>query len=246
MRLVWFGVLGAALASAGCLEVGEAPFTTVATDAGALEIDAAPDAAPVPVTLTHSTDPGSVTAANTVACVQQQDDGNGNTVPVYHQDNSYYRVFDLPALGVDRDLAIEAVVFGVESARGGADAADQTVEVRLHTLAGPLQVANLTQLARAPVTVADGVSQEILEVDIAAVAPAGSTLVVELFVPSGDPDRLLFIGSNTAGQSAPTFLRAPACDDDANAETPSAFEEPLDLTPFFPDMHVVVSVSGTY
>lgn len=231
--------------STACLEVGEAPFT-VASDAGVPEVDATPpvDAGPTPVTLTHSTDPSTVTAANSVACVQQQTDADGNTVPVFHQENSYYRVFDLEALGVDRDLAISKVSFGIESANSGA-ANQQMVEIKLHTLDGAFQVANLAPLASAQVLVTDQ-SQEILEVDIEAVAPASSILVAEVLIPNGDPDRLMFIGSNTAGQSGPSYLRAPSCDDDGNDATPSAFEEPVDLTPFFPDMHVVLSVSGIY
>lgn len=245
MRVVHIGALGF-LFAAGCLEVGDAPPAQVNLDAGFVEVDAAtPDASgPTPVTLTHSEDPASVTAANSVACVQQETDADGNTAPVFHQENSYYRVFDLDALGVTRDLAIDKVSFGIESSNSGA-ANQQMVEVKLHTLDGAFETANLTELATAQILVSDQ-NQQILEVDIAATAPAGSVLVAELLTPSGDPDRLLFIGSNAAGQTGPTYLRAPNCDDDGNPDTPSAFEEPLDMTPFFPDMHVVLSVSGIF
>ena len=243
MRVVCLGVLASALMSSACLEVGDAP-SVIALDAGLPQIDAAIDAAPTPVTLSHSTDPASVAAETSVACIQQQTDADGNSFPVFHEDNSYYRVFDLPALGVDRDLAIDRVSFGIQSASAGA-ATEQPIDIKLHTLDGELLVSNLTELATTRLSVPNQ-SQTIVEADIEALAPAGSTLVVEILVPSGDPDRLLFIGSNSAGQTGPSYLRAPACDDDADDTTPSAFEEPVDLTPFFPDMHVVMSVSGIY
>jgi hypothetical protein len=229
-----------------CTSIGDTPLP-VSVDAGELtaqDADPGPDAAPEAVSLTHNADATTITAANAVACVQQQDDGTGNQVPVFHQENGYYRVFDLAAMGVTRDLAIERVTFGVETGNPGA-ANQQLVEIHLFTLSGDLELANLTEIGAGQVLVPQ-TAQELFDVDVEAIAPAGSTLVVELRTPSGDPDRLLFIGSNAAGQTGPTFLRAPNCDDDANPDTPSAFEEPLDLTDFFPDMHVVMSVHGIF
>lgn len=238
-----WGVCVGLVFGVGCTNIGDTP-DPIAIDAGVIDpivdADPGPDAAPEPVSLTQNTDPDTVTAANSVACVNQ--DANG--VPIFHQENSYYRVFDLEAMGVTRSFAIDNVRFGVESANPGA-ANQQLVEVKLYTLAdgADFKLANLTEIGAGSALVAD-VAQELIDVPITATAPAGSTLVVEVLTPNGDPDRLLFIGSNTAGQDGASFLRAPSCDDDADPNTPSAFEEPVDLTPFFPDMHVVIVVSG--
>lgn len=236
---VCVGILGATACT--IQSIGETPDPPE-LDAGDGDATSSlgPDAAPEAVTLSQNTDPDTVTAANSVACVSQ--DANG--VPIFHQENSYYRTFDLAALGVTRDLAIDSVQFGVESSNpGGANM--QSIEVKLYTLSGAFTLANLTEIGSGSALV-PAINAELFEVPVQGTAPAGSTLVVELLTPSGDPDRLLFIGSNTAGQDGPSFLRAPDCDDDANPDTPSAFEEPVDLTPFFPDMHVIMSVSGVF
>ena len=232
------------LVFAACTSIGDSPLAGV--DSGITTPDAGPtaDAGPQSVTLSHSTDPATVTAANSIACVQQQDDGNGNIVPVFHQTNSYYRLFDLLALGVSRDLAVDQVSFGIESADAGA-AAEQTIEVHLHTVSGPFQLANMTAIGSAQVTVANQ-TETLIDLPITAVVPANASLAVELRIPTGDPDRLLFIGSNTNGQSGPTFLRAPDCDDDADPMTPTAFLEPVDLGGLFPNMHLLLSVSGIF
>lgn len=202
------------------------------------------DAGLVPITLSHS---GSTDIApgNSVACNQRQDDGTGTLVPVYHTENSFYRVFDLTAEGVERDLAVEQVSFGVESARGGADAT-QPISVKLHTLTGQFVVANLTELATVDIDVPDQAATTI-DVPIEATVPANATLVVEIAMGSGEPDDLFFIGSNTAGETSPTYLRAPDCDDDADSTNGTALAEPLDLDRIgFDNVQAVILVSGTY
>ena len=52
----------------------------------------------------------------------------------------------------------------------------------------------------------------IITVPVTGSAPAGSTLVVEFFTPSGQPSvAQLFVGSNAGGQTAPSYLAAAAC-----------------------------------
>lgn len=119
-----------------------------------------------------------------------------------HYENSYYRVFTPTA-----PLRLQAVQFGLETAQGG----DQPLGVRLHALAGPLTLANLTLLHAMTATVSN---QELtrLTVPVSAFVPAHQPLAVELFVPDGiAANRLLYVGSNVLGETAPTYLRAPAC-----------------------------------
>jgi hypothetical protein len=245
----WCGLALLAFVGAGCAEVGEPSVATndAPLDAGPIDDSDEPppiDAGPVPVTLSHS-DSFDVAPQVSVACAQLQTDENGNTFPVFHRDNSYYRVFDLAAEGVEGDLSIEEVAFGIERADAGA-AETQRIEVKLHTLEGAFRQDNLTELAAVELDIADQAAT-VLEVPIEALAPVGSTLVVEIFAADGSPDRLFFLGANSEGQSAATYLRAPSCDDDGDPDNGSRLEEPLDLTAIgFGNVHAVISVSGVY
>lgn len=178
-------------------------------DAGQLgpTFDAAPrpDAADVgggggPVSLTQST---SMTVAelNSVAC--------GNDF--FTTESSYYRVFDLPAGGVTGAVTISNVSVGIETALSGGGVS-QPATVKLHTLSGSMPTTtfnrtSLTQIGTAEVTVADQ-DLAVLQVPVSANVPAGSKLVVEFFVPDGEADEnTLYVGTNDAGETGPTFVR---------------------------------------
>jgi hypothetical protein len=247
----WCGLaLLAFVGGPGCAEVGEPPVAAGnngSLDAGPIDDPDEPppiDAGPVPVTLSHS-DSFDVAPQVSVACAQLETDENGNTFPAFHRDNSYYRVFDLAAEGVEGDLAIEEVAFGIERADAGA-AATQIVAVKLHSLEGAFRQDNLTELASVELDLADQAAT-VLAVPIEALAPVGSTLVVEIFAADGSPDRLFFLGANSEGQSAASYLRAPNCDDDGDPDNGSRLAEPLDLAAIgFGNVHAVISVSGVY
>jgi hypothetical protein len=207
-----------------------------------------PDAAPVEtpadagpgqprqITLRQTTS-DQILDLHSIACIEQEDDGT----PIQNRENSYYRVFDLAEEKFDGDLQVDSVTIGVESASAPGDAT-QPATVRLHTLEGDLLVANMTEINHVDIDIEPQL-QTALEVPIAATAPAGSTLVVELFIPdSADQNRLFFIGSNDLGQTAPGYLRAPSsgCD----------FIEPTTFDDIggadFPDIDIVMMVSGSY
>jgi hypothetical protein len=190
------------------------------------------DAGSVAVTLTQSSS-DEITPQNSVACIESDADGN----PVEHRENSFYRVFDLAAAGVTGRLETSSVALGIQSAESPDP--NQPMSIRLHTLSGTvLELANLTEIGRADVTVANQ-GAGILSIPIVATAEAGSTLVVEIFLPdAAGGGNLLFPGSNAATQTGPTYIRAPAdgCD----------LDEPTDIADIgFPDMHLVVSVAGS-
>lgn len=175
--------------------------------------------------LTHSTS-NLVVPDNSVAC--QNDDGST-------AENSYYRVFVLSEFDISGSFVVDAVEFGVDQADGGGDNR-QSVDVRLHTLDGTLDTNNLTQLASTRVTVPD-VAATLLRAEFNSVTvPAGSTLVVEVRSPDGDNGNdAFFIGSNPGGQTGPSYIRAPQCDDN----------QPTDLADLdFADMHIVMTVFG--
>ena len=201
---------------------------SLGADAGAGGADAG---GAVAVTMTQSSS-DEITPQNSVACIESDADGN----PVEHRENSFYRVFDLSAAGVTGRLETSSVALGIQSAESPDP--DQPMSIRLHTLSGALALANLTEIGRADVTVANQ-GAGILSFPIVATAEAGSTLVVEIFLPdAAGGGNLLFPGSNAATQTGPTYIRAPAdgCD----------LDEPTDIADIgFPDMHLVVSVAGS-
>jgi hypothetical protein len=186
-----------------------------------------PDAPPVPqsITLSHSTSL-AITPGNSVSC----------NLDNLHADNSYYRVFDLPSLGVTSPLEISKVTVGIETALAGVGTT-QPATVRLHTLTGPLTLANLTLFGSVDIAVANQ-NETLLDVPIAATAPAGSTVVVEVFTPDGQPSgHSFFIGSNTAGATGPSYLAAVDC----------SAAEPADVAGLgFPDMHIVLTITGLH
>lgn len=189
-----------------------------------------PDAGitPVEVTLSLSTNATTITALNTVSC---NDETTGQ-----HTDNSYYRVFDLTALGVTSAFTVSKISMGIETATGAAGT--QPATVRLHTLNGALTLANLTQIGTAAATITDTAVGVVIDIPVTGVAPAASTLVVEFFTPNGQTaGHSLFVGSNALGQSGPSYLAATDC----------GAAEPADLAGLgFPDVHVVMTVTGTH
>ncbi len=186
------------------------------------ERSATPDAL---VTITHSASQAIVTG-NSVAC-------NAGGL---HTDNSYLRQFDLSAFGISAVFNVTQVEVGVEQAVGAGGS--QPLTVNLYTKinpAGALTWANLSPIGTASATVTDQ-SLTLLTVPVAGAAPAGSVLVVEVFTPNGQTaGNSFFVGSNAAGQTAPSYLAAAGC----------GVTEPTDTAAIgFPGMHIVMNVTG--
>ena len=194
--------------------------------------DAAPepaDAGPAAVTLSQSMSM-DIIAGNSVACELND----------IHAENRYYRVFDLASEGITNDLEISQVTIGIEVATAGSGGM-QPIQVLLHTLPdGESFVrANLDLINSVTVQVPDQ-SLSLLPVEIAATAPGGSKLVVEILTPDGGPDgHSLFIGSNGGGQTAPSYIAADAgnCNFPEPVDTETATQDP---------MHIVMSVDGVH
>jgi hypothetical protein len=162
------------------------------------------------VTLTHS-DNLDVIGGVSVAC--------------FEAVNSYYRVFDLVAEGIERDLHVSKVILGVEECVSGSVGLPATII--LSTLDGPFVLANMERIAAKETVVPDvafppeGEAGGVLhEVEMDAIIPAGSTLVVELTHRAFGADQLLLVGANRDDLEDVTFLRAPACGE--SEPTPSS------------------------
>ncbi|MEU2198635.1 carboxypeptidase regulatory-like domain-containing protein [Isoptericola sp. NPDC019482] len=205
---------GSSLGAAGTK--GGSGLATSGADAGTVSPDLSAVVAAGETTLTHSSSQ-DIVSNNSVACTNQ----------VVTQDNGYLRTFTLSDFGIDGSFDVSAVSFGVEAARVA-----QALTVNLYTLDGDLRYANMTLVGSAEATVAAGTSGEIVTVPVTGEVPADGTLVVEVDVPAGG---WFFIGSNDAGQSAPSYLRSRECD----------IAEPSDTAEIgSPGMHIVMNVSG--
>lgn len=188
---------------------------------------------PRDVTLSQTTS-DQILDLHSRACVEQDDEDQ----PVQNRENSYYRVFDLPAAGIDGDFEVSSVTFGIESA-STLDDSSQPATVRIHTLEGDLLVSGLSQVASKDIQITPQ-GQTTLEVPISTAVAAGSTVVAELFIPNSTEGRLFFIGSNNLGETEPGYLRAPAsgCD----------FIEPTEFDNVGgagSEIHIVLQISGT-
>ncbi len=100
----------------------------------------------------------------------------------------------------------------------------------------PLVFANLTLIGTTVASIADQ-AETIVTIPVAGVAPAGSTLVVEVVTADGInvTGDSFFIGSNPDGQTAPSYLAAADC----------GVSEPTDTASLgYPGMHIVMEVDG--
>jgi subtilisin family serine protease len=179
-----------------------------------------PAVSPMQTTITHSLSQ-DIVELNSVAC---SPDGGFSTT-----ENSYLRAFVLDDFGIVGDFAVAEVSFGIET----IDPA-QTLTVNLYTLDGAFVYSNLTLIGTTDVTV-DAQSLSLVSVPVTGTAPAGSTLVVEVDAPDMSGTGRLFIGSNDAGQTAPSYLASASC----------GLSEPTDTADLgFPGMNIVMNVTG--
>ncbi len=205
---------------------------------GSPEADAAPstpDAAREDVSLSQS-DVLDIVGDNSVAC------GDENTIAA----NSYYRVFDLGALGVDGPFRVETVTFGVQEATS-PDGSGRPATVKIHTLAGALQVNNLTEVASQDTVIQElapdppgEIGGRMHEVSVDATVPAGSIMVVEVGHPDLGEDEFLLVGSNRGNQQGPTFVRSPFCGQGEPTDIDTLDDEEGNLIV----MHWVLVVNG--
>ncbi|MEZ4400793.1 MAG: hypothetical protein R3B06_12280 [Kofleriaceae bacterium] len=183
------------------------------------------------VTLSQSSSM-AITALHTVAC--------SNQTTGFTAENSYYRAFRLADFGVTNAFTATRVDVGIEQATGVGGS--QSMQVKVYTVAGTFPAGVLTQIAGQLVTVPDSATNTVMQIPLApaGLAPAGSTVVVEAFIPDGRAiGNVLYLGSNAAAESGPTYLRAPDCGS-TQPQPISALVSPD------PQVHVVLTVTGTH
>lgn len=211
-------VLFAAGSLVGCAKAGDGAnndssddVTDVTDDnSDGPPVDARVDSAPEIDAQDIDAAPQSVTLAQTDSIVA---DGASLACGVngYTAENSWYRVFDLAQLGITGDLTVSQVAFGIEQAAGA-----QTVDVKLGIYTGTaggasLDLALVTPLATTTVAV-PAASLIVQTVPMTAVVPAGSKLMVEVASPNHQGTTTNFyLGTTTAPETSPSYLRAPTC-----------------------------------
>lgn len=186
------------------------------------------------VTITQSTSL-SITAANSVSC-------NGGAPGFFHTDNFYYRAFTLSAFNPPLNLPefmVQSVTIGVETANDGGGIG-QPISVRIYdssanpptnaTIGAALSTENITVTDQAATLLAVPLTTQPVLLN------ASDILAVEIFTPTGQASsHQFFIGSNTLGQSGPSFIKAPSC----------GLTDIGNLAGIgFPNMHIVMQVSG--
>jgi hypothetical protein len=159
----------------------------------------------------------------------------------FHRALSFFRVFTIQASQFGSAMDVTEVEFGILSATSATG--NQPAIVRLHQLAGQMQLDNLSPLQEVSVEIPDQ-AQTMFRVSAAARIAAGARLAVEVHVPDGRVNdengnpvqgNVLQFGANDAGQTAPGYFLAPSC----------AMEEPTDIgQTAFPDTHIVLNVLG--
>lgn len=168
-----------------------------------------------PVTITQNNDVNTITAGGLVCSITEEteDIPNGLIQGMYFE-NHFARAFDLQNdHGIDGEFVISSV--GIAQRTG----INISVDINLYTantddLTDP--AVDLTLVATETLPIFDLNNSEFLFVNINAVIPAGEILVVEVFAPDseGATDSRFSIGINSAGQTKPTYIKAPDCDVD--------------------------------
>jgi len=177
---------------------------------------------PTTVTITHSSTQ-NIVQFNSVSC-------NSGSL---HANNSYWRSFVLADFGITEDFDITDIEIGVEQALGNGGS--QPLTVNLYTTDVSFPGGTLALIGTATYSVSDQ-ALTVLSLPVSGLAPAGSELVVEIFTPDGQgAGNSFFIGSNPDGQTAASYLSAADC----------GVTDPTDVASLgFPDMHIVMNVTG--
>ncbi|MDZ4754975.1 MAG: LamG-like jellyroll fold domain-containing protein [Phycisphaerae bacterium] len=175
-------------------------------------------------TFSQNVDPMTITLLNTPHCLIEN---------VATLANGYARSFVAPT-----SIQLRCVTFATEFNTGPA------WPVEVHVYAGDVHgpFADLTLISEASIEIGadSGPTLHSVRMGGGAVIPAGTSFIIEVFSPTRDPRAggdggFLFFGSNGAGQSAPSYIRAVEC----------AFPDFVDVaTVGFPQTNILIGGVG--
>ena len=169
-------------------------------DAPDVRVDAPPEVdAPPGVTTFSQTN--EVIDGTSVACSTNPDN--------FTRENAWFRLFDLPALGVTGAFTVSEVKFAVQTSTLA-----QTISIGIFTYVG----AAGTTLAGTPTLVQQStvavpvVNSTMITAPITATIPAGSKLLVEVHAADVSPQLgKFFLGTTAGAETAPGYILATAC-----------------------------------
>lgn len=131
---------------------------------------------------------------------------------------SYFRVFDLATFNITTDFHVSQVSFQVDDCETfSGNGTTVTAKVGTYVGAGgnALALADLQMLAQdtnvAVPEVVTGGAGATVNVPLTATIPAGGKLFVEIDSSDGYFDHSFYVGANTAGESAPSYIMAGDC-----------------------------------
>ncbi len=116
----------------------------------------------------------------------------------------YLRVFDSGNEGINTELNIEQVTFGVAEAFG-----NPFVTVNIYTLNGPLLYSNM-ELIGSGSDILPNFQNGLYSIPVSALVEAGEVFVVEIVVP-GSQFNGVIIAMNNNGQSEPSYIASDFC-----------------------------------
>lgn len=154
------------------------------------------------------------------------------------EENSWYRVFRLEDMGVDKPFTVYRVNFGVQTAIG-----DQRVKVSIGQYNGTigsvqLDMAKIDMLGLTTIPVAPSSDGQILQANFPGITvPVGANLIVEIKSEGFKDGRFFYLGATEGGEMIPGYLRAPTCG------TPSPT---MVNTVGSAQSHLIIAVSGAY
>ncbi|MEM9379641.1 MAG: hypothetical protein AAGB93_06780 [Planctomycetota bacterium] len=153
----------------------------------------------------QSLDPNTIAPLNSIACL-----GNAG-----HQEYSCLRRYSPGTdCGVAGDLTVSDVRFGIEGAASGTGS--QPAEIRIYQLApgAAFTYANMgTPLNVTSLDIFDATDTfETVTLTSPVTVSAPNDLVVELFLFDGEAQgNVFFLGSNAAGETAPSYVASSGC-----------------------------------
>jgi hypothetical protein len=157
-------------------------------------------------TLSHSTNSTTVTAGNMVAC------GGGG----FTNANQWAREYVLGGFGIVNPMQIANVTFGVETVNGANGQTTITVNFYTDPVPTPGTIsafASLNFLGSESFNLPDRSTPHLITYALNTpinVSPADK-IIVEISTPNQTNQGNFYLGSNTAAETSPTFLRSAAC-----------------------------------
>jgi len=170
------------------------------------EPDASPIDAPTAQVAMNQTASGAIDTDNLYGCF---DPSTG-----FSRETSYYRVFTLADYAVASTLRVTEVDFAIADATGAGG--QQPGKVNLYSYGGPidgttLDLSQVRMVSSVDIQIADGTGTRMAVPITGDVAPS-TNLLVEIMTPDGLGDGNDFsLGTNTAGERHPGYVRSPSC-----------------------------------